>query len=176
MPSAFKFIALFLDVYRQFAADALLQRDERLGGDDARNLLNPVVEQGHQVFVVVSVELDEHRVVAGGEVALHYLGNALEALHHVVIHAAPLQVDAHVGACGVAHALGVDLVAGAQYHALFHHLAHPLVNHGARHAAHLGHLAQRCAGILGDDVKDSQIQIVDFYTHNIAFCFLSVRN
>ena len=84
-----------------------------------------------------------------------YLGYASEALHHVVIHTASFQVDAHVGACGVAHALGVDLVAGAQYHALLHHLAHPLVNHGARHAAHLGHLAQRCAGIFGDDVKDS---------------------
>ena len=91
----------------------MLQRDEGLGGGDTRDLLYSVVEKAHKVLVVVGVELDEHGVVAGGEVALYYLGDAAQALHNIVVHAASLQIDAYIGAGGVTHALGIDPVAGA---------------------------------------------------------------
>ena len=47
---------------RYLAFYGLFERDERLGGDNAVDVLQLVVEQFHQLFVVARIELHEHGV------------------------------------------------------------------------------------------------------------------
>ena len=45
--------------------------------------------------------------------ALHDLGDMLQALHHILIHRTLLQGDAHIGTGGIAQTLRVDIEATA---------------------------------------------------------------
>jgi len=69
----------------QHPADALLQRDERLGSSHTLDVLYQVVHQVHQVLVVASIHLDHHRVVTRGEVALHNLAYLLQLGNNLTI-------------------------------------------------------------------------------------------
>ena len=94
----------------ELSRDALVQGDERFRAYHAGNLLNLIVDERHEVLVVVGVELDHHREVACREVRFHYLRNGVELLNHVAVHRATFQVDAHEGAGGVADGLWVYAV------------------------------------------------------------------
>ena len=71
---------------RHSAADALLKRDERFGGNHTTDFLNTIVEEIHQMLVVTRIKFDEHRVGACGEMAFHDFGNKFELFSHSLIH------------------------------------------------------------------------------------------
>lgn len=145
------------------AVDGLLERNERFGGDDARNLLDAVVEQAHEVFVVVGIELDEHGVGAGGEVTLHDFRNLVQLLHGVAVHGAALQRDAHVGAGAVAQTLGIDVVAGPYDDARLDEALHALMDGRTRHAAYRGHVLKGNTRVTGNDFQYLLVQFVYFF-------------
>ena len=68
------------------AFDALFERDKRLSRYYTGNALYLVVEQIHQLFVVLCKEFDEHSVRTCGEMAFYHLGNRGNTLHNIAIH------------------------------------------------------------------------------------------
>ena len=80
-----------VDFYWYFPLDALFQGYEGLCCHHARNALQLVVEQVHELFVVFCKEFHEHGVRACCEMAFHYLWYVRETLAHRFVHAASLQ-------------------------------------------------------------------------------------
>ena len=103
-------------VDRHFPLDALLERDERLGGDNAGDGLQLVVEQIHELLIVARIGFDEHGIGACGEVALHDFGDVDEPLDNVFVHRSALQIQSHVGAGAVSQALGIDVESASEDH------------------------------------------------------------
>ena len=115
------FFVGFADRYH--ASYRLVERYEGFCAGNARYHLYLLVEKLHQVLVVAGVQLDQHRVGAGGEVAFHDFGYLLELGHYFAVHGAALEVHTYVCAGGISEYLGVDIVARAcdyleVYHAL----------------------------------------------------------
>ena len=81
------------------ALDALFKADHGVGGVDAGNLLYAVVEQILQMLVLARIQLDEHGVWAGGEMALHNLRNVLQMFNHLFVHVASFEGYANVCTC-----------------------------------------------------------------------------
>ena len=94
------------------------------------------------MFIVLGVEFHEHGVGAGREMTFHHFGNLVQTLHHILIHAAPLQVQPYVSAGGIAQTLGIDVESAARDDAPFHEMLHPLVDGRARHAAFRSHVLE----------------------------------
>ena len=84
--------------HRHLAVDAVVERDKGLGPGHSLDILNLVVKQLHQVLVVAGIELDKHRVRAGGEMALHYFGDFFKLGNNVAVQRAAFKVDADIGA------------------------------------------------------------------------------
>ena len=61
------------------------------------------------MFVVGTEHLEEQSVFAGYEVALHYLGNAFEAVYNRIAYVGFRYTDTYVCAHIVTECLGVDL-------------------------------------------------------------------
>ncbi len=78
--------SLTIDLDVDLSVHALLKRDKRFGLRYALNMLDTVVEQLHEMLVVLSVNLDEHGVGTSGEVTFHHFGNLVEFLNHFAIH------------------------------------------------------------------------------------------
>ena len=151
------------------ALDALLQRDERFSCHHARNLLQLTVQQIHQLLVVAGVELHHHGVGTRGEMALHHLGDMLQALHHLLVHRAALQVDAHIGAGAIAQGLGVDIEAAAGDDVALDEALHTLVDGGTRHTTLGGHIFKRDTCILRENVQDFLVEVINFF-HLLLKC------
>lgn len=62
-----------VDVY--LTVHALFERDESLGFGDSGHVLYAVVEELHEVLVVVCVQFDKHGVRSRCEMTFHYFGN-----------------------------------------------------------------------------------------------------
>ena len=106
-------------------------------------MLDAVVEQIHEMLIVAAVELDEHGVAAGGEMAFHDFRNGFELHGHVFIHGAALQFDADVGAGGISNAFGANGVARTCDDTCFNEALHALMNGGARDSADGCHIFKR---------------------------------
>ena len=119
----------------EFSVEALLQRDESLGGGDARDMLDAVVEQLHQMGGVLHIDLYQHGVGACGEVALYHFREILELAESLTIHGALLEADADVGAGVVAQRAGVDFISGADDNFQLDEALDALVDSRTRHAA-----------------------------------------
>ena len=89
---------LGLGVNGNFALDALLERDKGFSRHYAWYALHLVVQQIHQLLVVLCIQLYQHGVRASGEVALYNLGDGEQALYHILIHATAFKDQAYVGA------------------------------------------------------------------------------
>lgn len=63
------------------------------------------------MLIITGVQLYEHGVWAGGEMAFYYFGYFFEFGHNVVVHRAALEVDAYISTCGITHNLLIDMVA-----------------------------------------------------------------
>ena len=110
--------------------------------------LQLTIQQIHQLFVVAGIELDEHRVGACGEVALHHLRDELQALYHVLVHRTFLEVDADIGTGAVAQTLRVDIEAAASDDVGIDEVLNTLVD-GCTGYITLGcHILERDTGIL----------------------------
>ena len=153
----------FYVVGGDFAGDRLLEGDEGFGAGDAVDHLDLVVEQVHEVFVVASVEFDEHGVGAGGEVAFHDFGDFFEFGDDIAICGGAFEVNADVSAGGVAEYFGVDLVAGAGDNVEFDQALDALVDCGTRYAATNGHVRGGDAGVAHNNVENLTVEVVDFF-------------
>lgn len=153
---------LLLDRYGDDALDALLERDEGLGGDYALYALHLVVEQVHELLIVAGIEFDEHGVRTGGEVAFHDLGDLEELLDNLLVHAAALKVESDVGTGGVADALRVDTEAAAGDDAALDEVLHALVDGRTRHAAGCRYVLEGYSCVLGKNAENLSVEIVDF--------------
>ena len=147
-------VRLFVDGNRYLALDALLERDERLGAYHAVDALQFVVQKVHELLVVAGIELHEHGVGTCGEVTFHHLGDSGNALYNLFIHTAALKVETHVGAGGVAEALGVHVETASCDHATFDKVLHALVDGGARNATFGCYVLERDACILRENVQN----------------------
>ena len=105
------------------------------------------------MLIVSRIELDEHGVGAGGEVAFHDFRDLVELGHRRFVHRTALELDTDVGAGAEAEELGVHLVATADDDAALHHPHHALVDGGTRNAALRGDFFEAPAGIYGDDFE-----------------------
>lgn len=146
-----------------FFLDALLQGDKCLGGIHSCYALYLVVEQVHELLVVLGIELHEHRVRTCGVVAFHNLWNMLELINHLLVERTFLQGDAHVGASGVAQALGIDIVARAYYHVHVDQALDTLMDGGAGNTAGCGYIFKRNTRVIGDDLHNLLVEFVDFF-------------
>lgn len=82
--------------------DRVVERYKSLCADDSGYHLYLVVEQIHQMLVVAGIEFDEHRVRAGREMTFDNLRYFVKLSHDVAVHGAALEIDAYIGACGIA--------------------------------------------------------------------------
>ena len=89
---------------------ALAKRDHGLRGDHARYLLDVVVEQIHQVFVVTGIDFHQQCICSRGKVAFGYLGNLLELRYHVFIHRSFFQLHADISAGRVSQNFWIHVV------------------------------------------------------------------
>ena len=80
---------------------------------------------------------------------LHNLGYAQQARHYLLVHASALEVDAHVGAGGIAQTLGVDIETAAGNHSVVYQMLYALVNGCTRHAALGCHILEGHTGVGG---------------------------
>ena len=109
------------------------------------------------MFVVAGVELDEHRVGAGGEVAFHHLADVFQLGHGVLVHGAFFQLHADIGACAVAQALGVHMIAGTDDDAQVDQSLHALMDGCTRNSAFGCYVFERDTGILGNNLQDAAV-------------------
>lgn len=151
-----------LGVNGNFAFDALFERDKGLGRHYARYALHLVVQQIHQLLVVLCIQLYQHGVGACGEVTLYNLGDGEQTLHHIFIHAAALKVQTYIGAGRIAQALGVYVKSAASDDAALHEVLHTLVNGCARHAALGSDILEGYACIFREDTQYLLVQFVNF--------------
>lgn len=153
------FVFVFFKVNGNVALDALLKRYQRLGSRYARNLLQLSVDQVHQLLIVAGIELDKHGVGACGEMTLDNLGNVRQELHHIAIHGAALQRNAHIGAGVIAQRLGIDVEPAARDDSCIDEALHALMDGGARNVALGCHILERYAGIARQDAQYFLVQI-----------------
>ena len=78
--------------------------------------------------IVASIQLDEHRVRSGGEMAFHDFRNVVQFLHYALVHRTAFEDDTHVGAGAVTQCLGVYVVARAYYDTEVDEALYPLVD------------------------------------------------
>ena len=116
--------------------------------------LQLTVQQLHQLFVILGIELDKHRIRACGEMTLHHLGDVLQLLHHVLVHRTLLQVDAHVGTGAVAQTLRVHVEAAARDDIGIDEVLHTLMDGCTRHIALGSHILEGDTGILGQNAQN----------------------
>ena len=86
----------------------------------------------------------------------------LKTLDDLLVHRALLEGDAHIGAGGVAEALGVDIEAAAGDDVGIDEVLNTLVDGGARHVALGGDILERDSGILGEDAQNLLVEIINF--------------
>ena len=67
-------ISINRDVY--LPVHALLQRDESFSSDHSRDVLDFVVEELHEVEIVLGIDLYEHRVRSCREMTFHHFGDS----------------------------------------------------------------------------------------------------
>lgn len=149
------------------AVEALLKRDEGLGLCYAGNVLDLVVEQLHEVLIVACVNLDEHGVRAGREVALHNLGNLLEFVDSLAVHRAFLKFYAYIGAGIVTQCLGIYVIARACDDFHLDEALDALMNCSTRNSAYNGNVFRCDAGIVHYDVQNLSVEIV-YSIHDIS--------
>ena len=78
--------SLTIDLDVDLSVHALLKRDKRFGLRYALNMLDTVVEQLHEMLVVLSVNLDEHGVGTSGEGTFYHLSDLYAFPNHAKIH------------------------------------------------------------------------------------------
>ena len=119
--------------------------------------VDATVQEEHQVRVVLGVQLDQHRVVAQRELALHNLRYFLQFGDNRVVHRTFLQRDAYVHAQLVAQHFGVHVVARTGDDTYVIHALHSLVYGCATDAALVRYVLERDACVLGDDLQNLAI-------------------
>ena len=87
----------------------------------------------------------------------------LELINHLLVKRTFLQGDAHVGASGVAQALGIDIVARAYYHVHVDQALDTLMDGGAGNTAGCGYIFKRNTRVIGDDLHNLLVEFVDFF-------------
>ena len=102
---------LFIVKDGRCAIDALFKGDECLGSGNAIDMLNAVIDQRHEVLVVAGIDLNHHRVVSSGEMALDNLLDFEQFRHHVAIHGTSFKGKSDKRAGGIAQQFGVHIVA-----------------------------------------------------------------
>lgn len=132
---------------------ALFETDHGVGAVDPGNLLDAIVEEVLEVFVVLREEFDDHTVGACGKVALYDLRNFVEFLNNGIVHVASLEFDADERTCAESEIFGVHLIATASDDATFEHTYDTLVNGSTRYTAVRSNLFEAAAGVDGDDFK-----------------------
>ena len=88
---------------RNLAFDTLLKRNKRLCSNHTVNILKTTIQQLHQLFIITGIELDEHGIGTGGEVALHHLGDVLQLLNDILMGLTskplPVMIPASIRCC-----------------------------------------------------------------------------
>ena len=97
---------------RNLALEHFLECDQRLAATQA-HLQELVVDNLQQVVVVLSIQLDEHVILARGEIAFYYLGYGLEAGHYFIKFRGVIQEKADVSTGQIAHRCGINQGDGA---------------------------------------------------------------
>ena len=138
------------------ALEGFVEGDQCFGACQAQGL-ELVVNDGEQVVVVARVELDEHIVLAGREMALHYLGNLCEGLRYALERGGVFQVYSYVGTGFVAYFFGVDHVLAAFQDAHLPQSLYALVYGRSRHVACTGYFEERDTGIVGYEFEDLSV-------------------
>lgn len=136
------------------AVKALLEADESLGGVNAGDMLDLVVEELHEMLVVEGINLDEHRVGASGEMALYNLGDLLQLLGGLTVEGTLLQRYTDVGARVVTQTVGIHNIAGACDDPHVDEALQALVDGCAGYSALLSDVLRRHAGVAHHDVQD----------------------
>lgn len=144
---------LLVDLNINLSVHALLERDESLGLGYTGYMLDAVVEQLHEVKVILGEYLDEHRVGAGGEVTFHYFGNLLELLHDLTIEGTLLKLHTHISASIVSDTLWVNVIAGPYYHLHIDKTLYALMNRRAGHSTFEGDILGGDARVAHDDIE-----------------------
>ena len=152
----------------QRAVDALLKRDECLGGCDALDVLDAVVDQRHQVLVVAGIHFNHHGVVAGGEMALDDFLDLEQLGDNGAVHRASLERESDEGASRVSQQLGVDIVARTDNDPVVDEALDALVYSSTRHTANLSDIFARDARVVHYNFQNFLVKSVNFF-HEIKF-------
>ena len=100
--------ACFHFVYNgHFALHALFERNERVGRDYAGDVLDAVVEQFHEVLVVIGIQLAQYGERACGKVTLNNFLDFFQFGKNLTIHICSFESHTNVGASVVAKHFGI---------------------------------------------------------------------
>ena len=154
-------------MHRYLALDTLFEGDKRLCGHHSRNTLKLVVEKVHQLLVVLGIQFYQHGVRTGGEMTLHYLRDMHESLHHLFIHTALFERDAHVCTSGISQALGIDIKSTSHDDISLYEMLHSLVDGGTRHIALSRYILEWDTCILRQNVQYLFVKIINFFYYVI---------
>ena len=141
----------------------MVETCERLRIGDAGYFLNKVIEQVHEVFVILGVEFDHHRVGAQGKVGFYHFRDFLQLRAYSLVQAAFVQGNPHIYAQVVTQHFGIDLITGTDNHAVVEHLLYPLMNGCPAYTANLRNILERRAGILCNNAQNTTIELVNFF-------------
>ena len=159
---------LFIKINGQGAADALFQRDERLGSGNTVDVLNVIVDQRHEVLVVTRIHLNHHGIMARSEMALDNLLDFQQLGNDSPIHGAPLKSQADERAGGVAQHLGIHSIARTGDDAIIDQALYALMNCSTRDTAYLSDILAGYTSIVHYNFQNLFIQSVNFF-HEIKF-------
>ena len=84
-----------------------MEGDERLAAGKTQRL-QTVVDNGEQMVIIVSINLDEHIEVTSGVMTLHHLWDFLQAFNHLVELLRVFQVQTDISTGLVAYTLWID--------------------------------------------------------------------
>ena len=152
-----------MGLHRYSAVDGVVEADECLGAHHAGDVLDAVVEQLHEVLVVSGVEFEEHRVGAGGEVALDDLFDFLDLWDDASVHGSALKTYTYICAGGVPERFGVDCVARSGNDVHLGQALYALMDGRAADSAFNGYVLGRYTRIAHDDTQYFTVKIVYFF-------------
>jgi len=137
----------------QRAADALLERDERLGSGNTINVLDAVIDQRHEVLIVASIDFYHHGEMTCSKVALDDFLDFQEFRDYRAVHGSPLQREPDECASGITQQLGVDVVARACNDPIVDEALDALVDCSPGYTAHLRNILAGDASVVHDNFQ-----------------------
>ena len=144
------------------AFDGLVERDQRLGLSDARNILDGVDQDVHQVVLVEAIEFQQQGMLTGYKMTLDHFRNLPQRFYDFRIGIGLRQRDADEHADIEPQRFGLDEQAGAGDHTGVFHLLNPLMDSSSGYTALPGDLEEGHPCIFHEKGQDLLVDLVYF--------------